>query len=471
MSIDLSLIRQCKSCRAVEGKQVIIYKKKRCPLCGSLTQSYEIAKKLKGKDGKKRFPRELAANPAQKEVLTMIEDRCRDFDCPGKVIAIVEGPVVTEYKFAPDRFTRVKKLKALNEDLALPLKVDTVTIRRIGGESALGIAIPNAHRQVVTFQDCLKNVIAHRDDMELPLNFGITADGAPYVEDLATFPHLLISGTTGTGKSVLLNNILCSLLMVRSSKQLRLVLIDPKTVELFPYKGLPHLHGEPASDVYRGLALLDEVDQEMRRRTSNLHILGVQNIKQLNDQIKKSAGEMKDAADKAKEGAAKKILMEKYQEKMSEQWPYIVVVIDEMADLVLQEKKLFTEKLAGIAGQARAAGICVISATQRPSVDILSGKIKVNFPARAAFRMPSAVDSKTAINFKGAETLLGKGDMFLVSPHKSGLQRIHVPHCKAEDRDRMLQLSLEYGHVLSCPADHMNDKPATAAPSQKKGGN
>lgn len=440
----ISEMTVCEQCPRIDSQRDIVFVsgKKRCPLCGRRTSALVLSKKNgKGKDVT-RFPRTVKADKRQQEVIDLITSRCKDFDCPGKVVSVRVGPVVTEYILAPDRFTRVKKLKGLSEDLALAMKTDSVAVRRIAGQAAMGIAVPNDDRKTIMFSDCLKNVIAHKDDMELPLNMGVTSDGEPYVEDLATYPHLLIAGSTGAGKSVFLKNILTSLLYVRSPKQMQLVLIDPKSVELFPYKGLPHLIHEPVNDVYRALGTLDEIEQEMRRRTNNLHILKADNIKSLNTRLKAEAALLR------KNGQAEAALR-----KESECWPYIVVVIDEMADMILAEKKMFTTKLATIAQMARAAGICIISATQRPSVDILPGKIKVNFPARAAFRVPSAADSKTVLNYKGADCLLGKGDMYLISPHKSGLQRIHVPLITDEDRDHLLRISLEYGHVNRVPAD------------------
>lgn len=443
MSIEqemLDHLMRCKGCKVLGGdKDLYFLKKKSCPLCHKALEYFKIPKKGKG-DKVLRFPRETNVNAAQQLVIKKITECCRDLDCPGKVVDVLVGPVVTEYVFEPDRFTRVKKLKGLNEDLALKLEVNTVTIRRMAGK--IGISVENPNRKMITFQECLKNVIAHREDMELPLNMGVTSTGEAYVEDLATLPHLLIGGSTGTGKSVYLNTILTSLLYVRSPKQLELYMIDPKSVELFPYKGLPHLKRDPVNDVYEALSVMETIEQEMRRRTNNLHILKAKDIKELNTKIKADIAELKKAG---------KIDLAKKREE--DLWPYIVLVIDEMADLVLAEKKMFTNKLACISQMARAAGICIISATQRPSVDVLPGKIKVNFPARVAFRMPSATDSKTVLNYKGAETLLGKGDMFMMSPNKSGLQRIHVPHCTPADRDQMLKISLEFGHVNSVPAD------------------
>jgi len=271
--------------------------------------------------------------------------------------------------------------------------------------------------------------------MELPLNFGILSDGSPYVEDLAKYPHLLIGGATGTGKSVLLNQLITSLLLVRSPAQLKLVLVDPKTVELFPYKNIPHLMREPVSSVWRVIDVLEDITKVMKSRTEALHDWKVNSIKDLNDMFKAKAATF------VKEGKHEWAKME-----LEKCWPYILVVMDEIAEIVIENKKEFIGKMASISQMARAAGICVIAATQRPSVDVLPGRVKVNFLARAAFRMPSPQDSKTVLNWKGAETLLGKGDLFVLSPDKTGLQRIHVAFCTKEDRDPIIQRTIEVGY-------------------------
>lgn len=407
---------------------------------------------MKASDSKKikRFPRELPKlSKEQDYTLHMIEEKCMDFMCPGRVIDVKSGPMITEYKFQPDKFTRLKRLKTLNEDLAIAIPAEQVSVVRVPGESCVGISVPNKERRIVKFDECLKNVLTHRHDMELPINFGITSSGRPFVEDLATMPHLLIAGETGAGKSVFLNNIITSLLYIRSPKQMELILIDPKSVELLPYKGLPHVKREPVSDIFSALALLETVVQEMRRRMSFLHFRKVKNLKELNDKL-------------TAEGNAE------------ERLPYWVLVIDEMADLMLGAKKEFTKRMAEIASMARAAGIHVITATQRPSVDVLSGKIKVNFPARVAFRVPSDGDSRTILSRKGAEQLLSKGDMWYLSPSKSGMQRLHAPFIQQDDINRMLTLSLQLGHVHNVPADGLPTPPPappqqTAAP-KKNGG-
>ena len=365
----------------------------------------------------------------QKEISIAIEQKCREFECPGKIVSVQSGPIVTTYEFVPNRFIRIKRLKGLHEDLALALAAENVSVMRVPGKSAVAITVPNKDREVVTFQQTLKNVIARRNDMELPINFGVTAVGEPYVEDLARMPHLLVAGSTGSGKSVFLNNVLTSLMYIRSPKEVELILIDPKSVELRPYETLPHVKRNTVEcDIYRALAVLSEAVQEMRKRMAHLHYNKCKNLKELNDMMKQ---------------AGKPDLM----------LPYQVIVIDEMSDIVIQEKKAFTKVMAEISSMARAAGIHVIAATQRPSVDVLSGKIKVNFPARVTFRMPSSADSRTILSRKGAEQLLARGDMLYISPDKAGIMRLHAPLTTAEDVSKMMELSIALGHFNRVPAD------------------
>lgn len=458
-STDVTRPIHFKLCRKCPGLGRDLYMvgivRDRCPLCGRLgLESYDpenvVLMDAKGSypKGVQRFPRELASSPEQKHVVEVIQTRTKDFDCPGKVTNINVGPIVTEYEFTPDKYTRLKHVMGINEDLAIALEAENVTIQRLHGKAAMAISLPNKDRQEIKFAECLKNGIAHRDDMELPINFGVMSNGQPFVEDLAEMPHLLVAGSTGSGKSVFLNNVITNLLAIRTATQLRFVMVDPKSVELFHYKGLPHLMQDPVAGVYDALSILEKLIQEMKRRTSNLFAMKCKNLKEYNDKCKR--GDLSPLTGQAL--------------TTQDQWPYIVVVIDEMADLILTEKKSFSDKMAQITAMARAAGIHVIAATQRPSVDVLSGRIKVNFPARVAFGVPSAADSKTILNTKGAEQLLGKGDMFYMSPSKAGLQRLHAPKCVQADVDRMLKLSIEVGHVLAVPADMLTPEGLEKAP-------
>lgn len=407
----VKVVRICKRCSFLTEKKI-------CLVCGKKTEVVQ-SKKIK------RFPREISKDEiANKAIIEGIERKCAEFEAPGHVAAVKVGPVVTQFDFIPERFIRVKRIRGMNEDLALALGVEQVTITRIPGQSAVAIMVSNKERKPVTFDDCLKNVIKQRNKMALPMNLGVDSLGNPMVIDLAKLPHLLIGGETGAGKSVLLNGIITSLLYVRTPKQLELVLIDPKAVELLQYASLPHAVRPPVSNVYDALRELENLNNEMRRRMVNIHNKKAKNIAEYNAQM-----------------------------KPEDQFPHIVVVIDEMVDLMLQEKKEFTSLLAQVSSMARAAGIHIIAATQRPSVDVLTGKIKVNFPARIAFRVPSQGDSRTILSTKGAEQLLQHGDAFLISPERAGLTRIHVPMVEQKDVTKLMRLSIAVGHHLIVPAD------------------
>lgn len=331
-----------------------------------------------------------------------IEERAEFFGCPGKVTEIRKGPVITLYEFKPAKTTRVKRLIALQEDLALALSAEAVMVRRIPGKEAMGIEISNeeGERQSVAFRASLRSVqAAKKSGMELPLNLGIDPFGEPIVDDLAAMPHLLIAGSTGSGKSVSLNCIISSLLTVCSPAELEFFMIDPKGVELSHYEGIPHMKEPMVTTPHRAKEMLENLIDVMRLRLTLLGSKKVRDIKEYN------------------------AIVAKPEDRMAR----IVCIIDELGDLMMQDRRAFTRLIAEISGMARATGIHMVCATHRPSVDVLSGKIKVNFPGRMAFRVTSAVDSKVILHRKGAEGLLGRGDMMYLSPTRSTTIRIHAP--------------------------------------------
>lgn len=340
-----------------------------------------------------------------------IEERAAFFGCPGKVSEIRKGPVITMYEFKPAKTTRIKRLINLQEDLALALSAEAVMVRRIPGREVMGIEISNeaGERQNVGFRQSLQNVTkAKKAGMELPLNLGTDPFGEPVIDDLAVMPHLLIAGSTGSGKSVSLNCIISSLIAVCSPDDLQFYMIDPKGVELTHYNGIPHMRQEMVTSSHRAMEMLEHLAREMRTRLSRLTYAGVRDITAYNK------------------------LAEKEPQKFTKM-PRIVMVIDELGDLMMQDRRGFTARIAEISQIARATGIHMICATQRPSVDVLSGRIKVNFPGRMAFKVTSATDSKVILHRKGAEGLLGRGDMLYLSPTRSTLIRIHAPWVPLED--------------------------------------
>lgn len=428
-TVSEKIIRRCKACGLTTLDRT-------CLVCGERTKKMP---KLE-QQVIVRYPRKRSKLMLEyKDQIEIIESRCVDFLCPGKVTGVKVGPLVVEYEFSPAKMTRLKKLRDIHEDLAMTLEADTVMINRVPGRGAVCITVPKKDRETIVFADSLKSFVKVHKDYILPINLGISANGEPYIIDLTKMPHLLVAGSTGAGKSNLLNCILTSLLYCRSVQQLQLVLIDPKCVELTAYNDIPHVKEDVVSNVYNALALLETMVQEMRKRMSFLLYQKVKSLKELNEKCDR-------------------------ENRPDDKLPYIVIVIDEMADLVLQEKKAFTKLMAEISSMSRAAGIHIIAATQRPSVDVLAGKIKVNFPARVAFRVPSAPDSKTVLNEKGAEKLLAQGDMLFINPNATGLQHLHAPLILEEDIRNMKNLSLQYGHFNRSPVDGKPPKAMTDRP-------
>ena len=345
------------------------------------------------------------------EARDIIEERASFYGCPGKVIEIRKGPVVTMYEFQPAKTTRIWRLVKSQEDLALALAAETVMIRRIPGKNVMGIEISNevGDRKNVNFRASLKFVKrAKAAGMELPLNLGTDPFGDPIIDDLAKMPHLLIAGSTGSGKSVSLNAIISSIIATTAPEDVQFYMIDPKGVELTHYNGIPHMKTEMVTSAHRAKDLLEILTREMRYRLTRLTDAGVRDIVAYNKLAAERPGEFT---------------------KM----PRIICVIDELGDLMIQDKRQFTQMIAEISQIARATGIHMIAATQRPSVDVISGKIKVNFPGRIAFKVTSMADSKVIISRKGAESLLGMGDMLYLSPTRSTPIRIHAPWVPLED--------------------------------------
>lgn len=354
-------------------------------------------------------PKNNRLTDEQKVIRETIEERAAYFGCPGKVVGVKKGPMITLYEFEAGKSTRVKRLQGLQEDLALALSADAVMVHRIAGKNLMAIEIsnPESERFNIPFRASLKRVKeAKSDGMELPLNLGTDPFGIPIVDDLASMPHLLIAGSTGAGKSVSLNCIISSLLTVCSPQELQFFMIDPKGVELIHYNGIPHMTEPMVTSPHYAKDMLERLVREMRHRLSNLTMERVRDIRELN-LLKKGRGQPP--------------------------IPRIILIVDELGDLMLQDKKEFIRLFAEISQIARATGIHMICATQRPSVDVLPGKIKVNFPSRISFRVTSSVDSKTIVHRKGAEGLLGRGDMMYLSPTRSTCIRIHAPWVPLED--------------------------------------
>jgi len=336
----------------------------------------------------------------------LLEKKLDDFGVKGKVVAVTPGPVITTFEYEPAPGVKINKIVNLSDDLALALRAISIRIvAPIPGKAVIGIEIPNATREIVRFKEVVVSSVFEKSKSKLTICLGKDIVGNPVVTELDKMPHLLIAGATGTGKSVALNGMICSLLYKSSPSEVKLIIVDPKRIELSVYDGIPHLITPVVTDVKKATNALFWALREMEKRYELLSERKARNIRQYNLKIEK---ELKQAKDDV-------------PEKLS----YIVIVIDELADLMMVASRDVEFALTRLAQMARAAGIHLILATQRPSVDVLTGVIKANFPTRLSFQVSSRTDSRTIIDSNGAENLLGNGDMLFVPPGTAKLQRIH----------------------------------------------
>jgi S-DNA-T family DNA segregation ATPase FtsK/SpoIIIE len=351
----------------------------------------------------------------------LLEEKCREFAVEGAVVQIHPGPVVTTFEFKPDAGVKYAKVTSLADDLCLAMQAESVLIERIPGKSTVGIQIPNDHREQISLRELLESDAYRRSASKLTLALGKTIHGEPYVADLATMPHVLIAGSTGAGKSVGINAMLTSVLYRATPEEVRLILIDPKRLELGMYEDIPHLLTPVVVDPKQASNALRWAVREMEERYKTLAAEGVRNIEQYNRNIQHEIAERGAGG----EGEPVRLL------------PFVVVVIDELADLMMVASNEVEESIARLAQMARAVGIHLILATQRPSVDVITGLIKANMPTRISFRVSSKVDSRTILDGNGAEQLLGKGDMLLLPPASSRLVRLHGPYISEQETARL----------------------------------
>jgi len=338
------------------------------------------------------------------EKAEILVQKLKDFGVEGEVVHISPGPVITVYEFKPASGVKIKEIANLSDDLTLALSVLSVRIvAPIPGKPVIGIEIPSPHRETVFFKDLVQETDFYGQGIKIPVVLGRLASGEPVVTDLASMPHLLIAGSTGTGKSVFINTLISSLLFRHSPEQLKLILVDPKMVELSCYEGIPHLLLPVVVDSKKAALALRWAVDEMERRYSLMHTWSARNLDAYND---------------------KRSTMSTEEQEENPFLPYIVVVIDEYADLMAVVPKDVELSIARLAQKARAAGIHLVLATQRPSTDVVTGTIKANFPSRISFRVASSVDSKTILDRTGADRLLGHGDLLFHSAGFTSLKRM-----------------------------------------------
>ncbi len=342
------------------------------------------------------------------KVSERLEASLADFGVAGKVIGISPGPVVTTYEFSPAPGVKISRIVSLENDLGMVLKVSSVRIvGSIPGKAALGVEIPNPLRQIVYIREILGHETFQKSKAPLTIGLGKDVIGQPVCANLADMPHLLIAGATGAGKSVGLNDIICSILFKSSPEDVRLLMVDPKRIELSAYEDIPHLLHPVVVDPKMASRALQWAVLEMERRYGLMEEKRVKNITT-------------------------------YNQNSDDKLPLIVIIIDELADLMMVASKDVEASVARLAQMARAAGMHLILATQRPSVDVLTGLIKANFPTRMSFKVSSKIDSRTILDTSGAEHLLGKGDMLFVPPGATTMQRIHAAYITEEEIDKVV---------------------------------
>src|SRR6201988_47390 len=340
---------------------------------------------------------------------TRLAEKCKEFNVTGQIKHICPGPVVTTYEFKPDPGVKYSRVVSLVDDLCLALKAESIRIDRMPGKPHVGIEVPNPRRETIFLREVIESRPFRESGSKLTIALGKTIDGLNYVADLAKMPHLLIAGTTGSGKSVGVNALIVSILYRARPDEVKFILIDPKRLELGLYEDIPHLAAPIIVDPKLASRSLKWAVAEMERRYRVLAGWGVRNIDGYNTEI------------------MRRNLVKEYDDK-GEPWkplPYIVIIIDELADLMMTSGREVEESITRLAQMARAVGIHLVLATQRPSVDVITGLIKANFPSRISFRVSSKIDSRTIIDANGAEQLLGQGDMLFLPPGTSRLIRVH----------------------------------------------
>ncbi len=337
----------------------------------------------------------------------LLEKKLEDFGVRGQVVAISPGPVITTFEYEPASGIKINKIVNLSDDLALALRATSIRIvAPIPGKAVIGIEVPNAAREMVRFKEIVVSSAFEKSKSKLTICLGKDIIGNPFVAELNRMPHLLIAGATGAGKSVALNTMICSLLYKAGPDEVKLIMVDPKRIELTSYDGIPHLITPVVTDVKKATNALYWAVREMERRYELLSAKKARNIVQYNRKLEPAKPDAADAEAEVK-------------------LPFIVIIIDELADLMMVASRDVESALMRLAQMARAAGIHLILATQRPSVDVLTGIIKANFPTRLSFQVSSKTDSRTIIDTNGAENLLGNGDMLFMPPGTAKLQRIH----------------------------------------------
>ncbi len=387
------------------------------------------------------------------EARTLVQ-KCAEFGVNGQVTQINPGPIVTTFEFHPDAGVKYSRVTGLADDLCLAMAAESILIERMAGKSTVGIQVPNHGRETIWLRDVVECESFAQSKSKLAIALGKDINGRIVTADLAAMPHILIAGSTGSGKSVAINAMIMSVLFKSTPEQVRMILVDPKRVELGMYEGIPHLFTPIITDIKLAANALRNAVREMERRLKLLAANHVRNIDQFNKLFDNNSDYLFDDADQ-------------------EPLPYIIIIIDELADLMMLDRANVEESITRLAQMARAVGIHLVLATQRPSVDVITGLIKANIPTRISFRLATKVDSRTIIDTNGAESLLGKGDMLYLPPGTSRVQRVHAPFVTEKEISAVTafwkaQGEAEYVHgFLEGPKDDDANASANGESSQE----
>jgi S-DNA-T family DNA segregation ATPase FtsK/SpoIIIE len=376
----------------------------------------------------------------------MLESVLSDFGVKGRIVAVRPGPVVTLYEFEPAAGVKSSRVIALADDVARSMSAVAARIAVIPGRNVMGIELPNQTREMVVLRELLASADFEKARAPLILALGKTIGGEPVMADLAKMPHLLIAGTTGSGKSVAINTMILSLLYRMPPDQCKLIMIDPKMLELSAYDGIPHLLTAVVTDPRKAVVALKWAVREMEERYRKMSKLGVRGVEAFNERVKKAKTKGETLKRTVQTGFDKETGKPIYEDEVLElePMPYIVVVVDEMADLMMVSGKEIEGAVQRLAQMARAAGIHLIAATQRPSVDVITGTIKANFPTRISFQVTSKIDSRTILGEQGAEQLLGQGDMLYMMAG-GRIRRVHGPFVSDEEVEEIVKFLKSQG--------------------------
>ena len=389
-----------------------------------------------------------------KETAGQIKSKFEEFNVRGSVVQINPGPVVTTFEFKPEAGVKYTRITTLSEDLCLGLQAESILIERIPGKPTVGIEVPNTKRETISLRQILESDEFLSSASKLTVALGKDINGRIKVAALESMPHLLIAGSTGSGKSVMLNTLIMSILYKATPHEVRMIMVDPKRLEFGPYEGIPHLLTPVITDARKATIALRNAVLEMERRLKLLAGQGVRNIEQFNRKVRQM------------ESKPRNLFEDELEQDELEHLPYVLIVIDELADLMMLERANVEESVTRLAQMARAVGMHLVLATQRPSVDVITGLIKANFPSRISFRVATRVDSRTVLDVMGAEHLLGKGDMLYLPPGSSRLTRVHGSFVSEAETSRVVdfwkqQAQPEYDQtfLIAPPADDEENGP------------